>query len=170
MRPEYISPTRIKRPNPIPPAQFAIQITPAAQDIEQYLPFRSDIIIIKPFPGHYFFLYLALPKVLALALAPRGLDNKRAAVNRVDDRVSAGEREVAPRARVPDRIAAAGLHVVAGEDVKVRNLLDLATVGEARDAADVEDAQAGLVVGLEGEAVVHELVMVDHAGRGFVVA
>jgi hypothetical protein len=127
------------------------------------------IITINPF-GYFYHRHLMLAKVLSLALAPLGLDNKRTAINRVDNSVSAGECEMAPCTRIPERITTTGLHVVAREDVEVGNLLDLAAVGEARDAADVEDAQTGLVVGLEGEAVVHELVVVDHAGSGFVVA
>jgi hypothetical protein len=39
--------------------------------------------------------------VLALPTTPSGLDNKRATVNRVDNRVSAGESVMRPSARIP---------------------------------------------------------------------
>lgn len=111
-----------------------------------------------------------LTVVLALALTPLRLNNKRTAVNGVDDRVSTGEGEVRPGTRVPERITATRLGIVTGVDVKVGDFLDLGAVGELGDGRDVEDAETGLVVGLEGEAVVDELVVVDHAGGGLVVA
>jgi hypothetical protein len=114
--------------------------------------------------------HLMLTMVLALALTPLGLDNKRTTINGVDDGVATGEGEVRPGSSVPESITATGLCVVTGVDVKVSNLLDLGTVGEFGDGADVEDAETGLVVGLEGKTVVDELVVVDHAGGGLVVA
>lgn len=113
---------------------------------------------------------LVLPKVLALAAPKLRLDNKRTTIDRVDDREPAGESVVGPGTRIPEGLTASGKRVVAGEDVEVGDLLDAAAVGVARDGADVEDAQTGLVVGLVGEAVVDELIVVDGAGGGLVVA
>ena len=59
--------------------------------------------------------------------------------------------------------------VVIRENVKVGNLLDLATIGELGDRADIEDAKTSLVVGLIGETLMDELVVVDRASRRFVV-
>jgi hypothetical protein len=111
-----------------------------------------------------------LTVVLALALTPLGLDNKRTAINGVDDGVSTGEGEVRPCTSVPESVTATGLRIITGVDVEVGNFLDLGAVGELGDGADVEDAETGLVVGLEGKTVVDELVVVDHAGGGLVVA
>jgi hypothetical protein len=82
-----------------------------------------------------------LTMVLALALTPLGLDNKRTTINGVDDSVATGEGEVRPGAGVPESVSATGLCVVTGVDVEVGNLLDLGTVGELGDGADVEDAE-----------------------------
>ena len=112
-----------------------------------------------------------LTVVLPLAPSPLRLNDKRAAVNRVDDRVPAArESPMRPGARIPERIAATGLRVIAREDVKVGDFLDLGAIGVAGDGADVEDAETGLVVGLVGKTVPDELVVVNHAGGGLVVA
>lgn len=60
--------------------------------------------------------------------------------------------------------------IILRENVKVGNLLNLAAVRELGDRADVQDAQTGLVVGLVGEALVDELIVVDGAGGRFVVS
>jgi hypothetical protein len=130
-----------------------------------------------------------LPPILALAPAELGLDNERAAVNSVDHRVATetgladrslkgktndinepGEGKVAPGAGVPNRRALAGKVIILGEHIKVGNLLDLAGVGVLGDRADIQDAKTGLVVGLVGETLVDELVVVDRAGGRFVVS
>lgn len=108
--------------------------------------------------------------VLALALAPLRLDNKRTTVNGVDDRVSTGEGEVRPSTSIPESVTATGLRIVAGEDVEVGDFLNLGAIGELGDGGDIEDTETGLVVGLESKTVNDELVVVDHASRGLVVA
>jgi hypothetical protein len=77
---------------------------------------------------------------------------------------------VAPSARVPDRRALARKVIVLRENIKVGNLLNLAGIRELGDRADIQDAKTGLVVGLVGETLVDELVVVDRAGGRFVVS
>lgn len=62
---------------------------------------------------------LVLAKVLALATAELGLDNKRTTVNGIDDRVPTGEGVVRPCTSIPDCLTAARNRIVTGEDVKV---------------------------------------------------
>ena len=112
---------------------------------------------------------LVLAPVLALAPAELGLDNEGTTVNSVDDSVTGVEGEVAPGARVPDSRATTGKLIILREDIEVGNLLDLAAVGVLGNGADIEDTETGLVVGLVGETLVDELVVVDGAGSGLVV-
>lgn len=124
---------------------------------------------------HYDHVQLKLPSslvlapVLALAPAELGLDNEGTTVDGVDNSVARVESEVAPGARVPDSRATTGKLIVLREDIKVGDLLDLAAVGVLGDGADVKDAETGLVVGLVGETLVDELVVVDGAGGGLIV-
>jgi len=112
---------------------------------------------------------LVLAPVLALAPAELGLDNEGTTVNGVNDGVAGVEGEVAPGTRVPDSRATTGKLIVLREDIEVGNLLDLAAVGVLGNGADIEDTETGLVVGLVGETLVDELVVVDGAGGGLVV-
>jgi len=133
-----------------------------------------------------------LPPVLALAPTELRLDNEGTAVNCVYYCEPGIKRVMAPSAGVPERLALTGpieisvsaannvisfmptaqgylQIVVIRENVKVGNLLDLATIGELGDRADIEDAKTSLVVGLIGETLMDELVVVDRASRRFVV-
>jgi hypothetical protein len=112
---------------------------------------------------------LVLAPVLALAPAELGLDNEGTTINGVDHSVSGVEGEVAPGARVPNSRATARKLIILREDIEVSDFLDLATVGVLGNRADVEDTETGLVVGLVGETLVDELVVVDGAGSGLVV-
>lgn len=98
------------------------------------------------------------------------LDNERPAIDGVDDNPPTLERVVAPSSRIPEGLTAARQSVVAGENVKVRNLRDAGAGGVRGDARHVEHAEPGLVIGLVREAVVDELVVVDGAGGRLVVA
>lgn len=113
---------------------------------------------------------LVLAPVLALAPAELRLDNKRTTVNGVDDSVTRVKSEVTPGTRVPDSRTLARKLIVLRVDIEVRDLLDLAAVRVLGNGADVEDSETSLVVGLVGEALVDELVVVDGAGGRLVVA
>lgn len=65
-------------------------------------------------------------------------------------------------------VAAAGLGVVIWEDVEEGDLLDTLAGGVAGHGGDVKNAETSAVVGLEGQAVVHVLIVVDGAHRGLV--
>lgn len=65
-------------------------------------------------------------------------------------------------------VAAAGLGIVIGEDVEEGNLLDTLAGRVAGHGGDVENAETSAVVGLEGQAVVHVLIVVDGTNRGLV--
>lgn len=59
-----------------------------------------------------------------------------------------------PSSKRPIGHSTAGLAVVVGICVKVGDFADAVSCGVRGDGADVEDAKAGLVVGLVGETVV----------------
>lgn len=59
-----------------------------------------------------------------------------------------------PSSKRPIGHSTAGLAVVVGICVKVGDFADAVSCGVRGDGADVEDAEAGLVVGLVGETVV----------------
>lgn len=59
-----------------------------------------------------------------------------------------------PSSKRPIGHSTAGLAVVVGISVKVGDFADAVSCGVRGDGADVEDAKAGLVVGLVGETVV----------------
>lgn len=63
-------------------------------------------------------------------------------------------------------VTAAGLVIVIGEHIEEGDLLDALAGGVARHGGHVENAKTGAVVGLEGQAVVHVLVVVDGPHRG----
>lgn len=63
-------------------------------------------------------------------------------------------------------VAAAGLGIVIREDIEESNLLNALAGGVAGHRGHVEDAKSGTVVGLEGQAVVHVLVVIDGLDRG----
>jgi hypothetical protein len=125
--------------------------------------------------GHHLKRQQPLVPTIVLPLTPLRtlnislLDNKDTTVNRVDNNKARLESVRRPCTSVPQGITAAGLDIIRRVDVKVRNLLDLGAVGEARDGGDVEDAETGLIVGLVVKAVVDVLVVVDGAGRRLVV-
>lgn len=115
--------------------------------------------------------YYSLPKS---SLSNRSklvhLDHKRTAINRVDDDPSAGERVVTPSSKGPVRDSTAWLVIIFGVDVEEGNLFDALAGGVTTNGRDVEDTETGLIVGLVGETVVDELVVVDGTGLGFVEA
>lgn len=59
-----------------------------------------------------------------------------------------------PSSKRPIGHSTARLAVVVGISVKVGDFADAVSCGVRGDGADVEDAEAGLVVGLVGETVV----------------
>jgi hypothetical protein len=111
-----------------------------------------------------------LAPVFTLTPTELGLDNERTTVNGVDDSVARIKSEVRPGARVPDSRATTRKIVVLRVDVEESNLLDLAAVGVLGNGAYVENTETSLVVGLVGETLVDELIVVDGAGGGLVVA
>jgi hypothetical protein len=108
--------------------------------------------------------------VLALPTTPSGLDNKRATINRVNNRVSAGEGVMRPSARIPQRITTTRLNIIRRVHIKVCDLLDARAIRVARDRANVQNAETSLVVGLVRETINDKLVVVDGARGGLVVA
>ena len=68
---------------------------------------------------------------------------------------------MAPGTRVPNSRATARKLIILRVDVEESNLLNLAAVGVLGDGADVKDTETGLVVGLVGETLVDELVVVE---------
>lgn len=96
-------------------------------------------------------------------VSPRPLDDKRTPIHRVDDNKAALEvRVVAPSAS-EGLVATAREVVVLRVDVKVGDLLHTLAGGVQRDGAYVKDRVSEGVVALMGEAVDHELVVVDAA-------
>jgi hypothetical protein len=114
--------------------------------------------------------HLVLAPVLALTPSKLRLNNKRTAVNGVNNSVTRAEGEMRPSAGVPNSLATTGKVVVLRVDIEVCDLLDLAAVGVLGDGADIKDTETSLVVGLVGKTLVDELVVVDGADGGLVVA
>lgn len=110
--------------------------------------------------------------VLALHLASdiRVLDDVRATLDRVDENVSGRETSVVRPGTSEGNVAAASLVVVIREHVKEGDLLDALARGVTGHRGHIEDAKTSAIVGLEGQAVVHVLVVVDGPHRGLVKA
>ena len=100
--------------------------------------------------------------VLPLSLS-RPLDDEGTTLNSVDENESTGEEGVVAPGTDKLHASAVGLVVVLGVDVEEANLLDGAASGVLGQAADVEQAEAGAVVALVGEAIDDELVVVRAA-------
>lgn len=82
------------------------------------------------------------------------LDDERAAIDCVDDDPAAGEAVMAPGSVGPVRKTATRERVVLWVCVEEGDLADALPRRIAWNAADIEDTQTSLVVGLEGETVV----------------
>lgn len=96
------------------------------------------------------------------------LDEESTTLNGVDQDVAALEvGVVAPGADEVDG-SSVRLGVVLGVDVEEADLGDLAAGGVLGQRRDVNDAEAGAVVALVGEAVNDELVVVDTVGGALV--
>ena len=90
------------------------------------------------------------------------LHNKSSLIVCVKDNVTTIKvRIVVPRSHELGRVSDI---VILGEDIEERNLLDASTRRVTGNAADINDTQAGAVVRLVREKVLHVLVVIDGDG------